>query len=227
MKADEPKEYQIPTNFMQTGYAFNGLIAIRNLVDGVVMGLAGVIPILLLPIGTAAKVSIGIVVGGYLAMLGLIGIKGIPVSTYLRDYFGWRKRRKPYLYNTHGGSYTVSSADLVINSTQIGDVIANTLDKAKSAMSGPQKEYVEGVTFVFAEDPEIAALKDAQDEAMERAKEAAEEAAAESGKSEKSQTVAPEQKTESPVPAAPGTINMSSILNAIPTEEGDADHGKA
>lgn len=212
---------------MQAGYTFNGLIAIRNLIDGVVLGLAGIIPVLLLPISTAAKVSTCIIVGGYLAMLGVVGINGIPVSTYLHDYFGWRKRRKPYLYNTHGGAYSVSSADLVINATQIGDVIANTLDKAKAAISGPQKEYVEGVTFIFAEDPEIAALKDAQAEAMEQEKEAAEEAEKNSGKDKTSQITAPKEEPEQPIPSAPGTINMSSILNSIPADRGGTDHGEA
>lgn len=225
--------YQIPVNFQQSGYVFNGMIATRNLVDAAVLFLTGLMFASLLPFEGYSKLSGYILIGGSFAIVGITGINGIPCSTYLLDYYRWTKRRKPYLYNAHGGVFAMSSADLLLSEPQLRDTLADAIDSVKAAMSKDQPEYIEGETFEFAEDPELAALRDAEEREAEEKAEALrkekEQREAEARAKEKAETPAAqpapepaEQKQSAPKPIA--GINVKSIMQNITpnnSEEGD------
>ena len=158
------KYYRIPTNYAKTGKIFRGMIAKRSLVDAIVLGVIGYFLASLLPLEGDAVLSGYILIVGLFAIIGIVGIQGIPVSVYVVDWYKWTKRKKrPYLYNNHGGAYTVSSADLMLNEPQFRDTLADALDRMKAAMASKQPEYIEGETFEFADDPELLALKAAQE----------------------------------------------------------------
>ena len=210
------RTYQIPTNFQESGYAFNGMIAIRNLVDAVALGCIGLFVASFFPFEGYSKLSGYILIGGLFSLGGITGINGVPLSTYLMDLYHWNKRRKPYLYNSHGGVYTISAADLMLSEPQLRDALADAIDSIKESMSRGQTDYIEGETFEFAVDPELVALKDAEERQSEEMEQPINETAV-AVHTEASATKAP-----APVP----NINVQSImLNINPTtqERGDTN----
>lgn len=159
--------YHIPTNFKDAGYVFNGMIAVRNAIDAVVFGLIGFIIASLLPFSGDGALSGYILFVGIFGMIGFSGIRGIPVSVFLVDAFRWRGRRKPYLYNHHGTSFSMTAAELMLTEPQFRNKIADALDKMKESMASRRTEYIEGETFQFAEDPELEALRYAEEQLHE------------------------------------------------------------
>ena len=167
MRHNEPKIYKIPVNFREPGYFFNGMIAARNLIDACIMGAIGYFLASLMPFNEDMALSGYILFIGMFGMVGLSGIKDVPLSTFLVDSLAWKKRRRPYLYNAHGGAYTVSAADVMLQEEDFRDSVANILDKLRTRMAGKAPEYIEGVTFQFAADPELEALQEAEERIYE------------------------------------------------------------
>lgn len=207
---EKRKIYRIPANFRDGGYILNGMIAKRNAVDAVILGAIGAIIVWALPINKDAELSMYILFVGLFAMIGISGIKGVPVSTYLIDAYHWRKRRKmPYLYNTHSGAYSVSAADLMLSETSLRDTVSGVLDKIKDSMQSDKPDYIEGETFEFAADPELEMLRYAHEKNEEE--------------KEKSQNTAPSNEPDQTenTPAV-REIDISDIIdNLMLTDHGE------
>lgn len=168
----ERRIYRIPTNYKDSGYIFNGQIAKRNAIDAVVLGLIGFLIARMFPVSGEAALTVYILFIGLLGMIGIVGFKQIPISVYVVDMLHWRKRKKkPYFYNDKGGAYTVSAADLLINEPQLRDMLADAIDSVRNSLASKRPSYIEGETFEFALDPELEALKAAQERMIEKAAE--------------------------------------------------------
>ena len=161
---NEPQNYIIPVNFKEAGHLFNGMIPVRNVVDAVVLALLGLLLTNLLPVSGMAKLSISILFAGLLGMLGIAGIGGLPLSGWFSVLIRWGRNRKPKMYNRHGGAYTVSAAELMLQQTQLRDAVAGILDRLSAKMAGHTVDYVEGENFEFSYDPDLEALKLAQEQ---------------------------------------------------------------
>lgn len=161
--------YKIPNNYLDSGYIFNGQIAVRNAIDAIIMAILGIIIASFIPTEGPTTISVYILFAGLLGMIGLIGVKGIPLSTFILDFIGWQKRRKkPFLYNNHGESFTKSAADIALESESLRNMVAEMLNSMRSKFSSGDRVYVEGETFTFAPDPELEALRFADQEQQEK-----------------------------------------------------------
>lgn len=140
------------------------MIATRNFIDGLVLGLIGFLIASALPVKQESRLSGYIFIVGFMFMLGISGIQGIPVSSYLFDFVLWFRRKKPYLYNNHGASFHVTAAQVMMSEPQLRNTIADTIDRIKENMASRHMEYIEGETFQFAEDPELEALRFASEQ---------------------------------------------------------------
>lgn len=201
------KYYKIPNNFKDSGYILNGQVAVRNAIDAVIMGLLGVLLASFMPVKGTSAISVYILFAGLLGMAGLVGVKGVPLSTFLLDFIGWQKRRKkPYLYNNHGESFSQSAADLALQAPQLRDMIANAIDGVKARFASGEKVYVEGKTFEFALDPELEALRFAEQEKAEKEK-----------LNEQPKTPPPQKPAEQTPATQPGnhTLDAESIVGQI------------
>lgn len=161
------RTYFIPTNFKDPGYIFNGMIAVRNAIDGIVFAFLGLIIASLLPFNKDGAISGYILIIGLFAMIGFAGIQGIPVSVYLSNAIRWQSRKKPYLYNHHGTSFSMTAAEVMLSEPQLRNKLADALDKMKESMASRKVEYIEGETFQFAEDPELETLRFADEQLHE------------------------------------------------------------
>ena len=156
------KIYRIPTNFKDSGHVFNGMIPTRNAIDAGWLAILGFVIASILPFSEGNKLTGYVFCIAGLGMVGIIGIQEVPVSTYLFDLYKWSRRRKPHLYNNHGGSYSVTAADVMLSTPGFRDTLADAIEKVRDSMRSKKPEYIEGETFQFAVDPELEELEEAE-----------------------------------------------------------------
>lgn len=152
---DQPykrKEYYFPRNVINSGKVFNGTLEKRNVFEAVLLFLLGMLICSFFEVSSEKVYSLHVYICGPLFLIGLVGIQGLPVSTYLCSMIIWALHRKPHFYNPHGKAYDKRYADLVISEPQLGNVISDTLGKIKAKYI-VQKDYIEGETYKFAQDP--------------------------------------------------------------------------
>lgn len=185
------KEYYIPVNFNQSGRVFNGLIETRKAVEaccGVLLGFL-LCKLLPLPKGVVA-ISFYVFFCVGLGLFGFIGIRGEPVSTFLWYVWKWKKiRKKPYFYDPNGDAYTVTSSQIYMEEASAQDALADLVDGFRDRFSREAPEYIEGVTYTFAEDPFQERLRNAQERQQE-------------------DQASDENSADSDVPAPDGTDNL-------------------
>lgn len=210
------KIYRIPVNFNQSGYVFNGLIETRKAWEAAGGAVIGFLLCRLLPLSGVIAISIYLMVMLIFALIGLRGIQGEPVTSYLFHMWNWLKiRKKPYLYNPNGETYTVSASQVHMDETSMQDMLADAWDSIRSKFESEAPEYIEGKTFVFASDPLTERLKDAQ----ERQNEENEEHEGEDGEQE---TTADETDAQDDSDA----LGIGGLIDAIITKEkGDSEDG--
>lgn len=211
-------KFFIPANHADPGYVFNGTIAKRNAAEGIVMGIGGLILCHSLPFVPHNLDGISWYVMFFCAplMIGAVGIQGDPVSTFLIGVFKWlRRRKKPYIYNTHGRGYSISSAELLLEQPQLRDRVADFMDKLSARMGRKRIDYVEGETFQFEDDPEMSALSDAEEYLHEQEEKEAPE----------NEQNAPEEPTEPAAePERPMRLDLSDIIEGdIPAARQEED----
>ncbi len=103
------KKYWIPVNVWQSGKIFNGMLEIRNCIDGGLLALIGflfssVISDAFSMSGTS-KITLYFMLCLPLFAVGLIGAQGQSIFSFLGSFFRWARNHKPYLYNPHGKAY--------------------------------------------------------------------------------------------------------------------------
>ncbi len=160
------RTYIIPLNYGAAGYALNGRLEKRKAVEGIVCAVIGLLicNLFLKSASLTVRISVYILIPGIFGIFGLMGIGGENLSTYLFRFFKWvRIRKKPYIFNPHGEAYSVTAAEVALETYGIMDMIADTLDRVRSTFASKPIEYVEGETFRFATDPLTASLKNAQE----------------------------------------------------------------
>ena len=85
---NENKVYIIPPDFIQSGTLFGGLVKFRNALEAAVLAFLAGFPVLKLHIGLTAKIIILCLTALPLGVLGLIGINGESLSSFI---FGFLK----------------------------------------------------------------------------------------------------------------------------------------
>lgn len=206
------KIYSIPSNYKDSGYIANGMIEARKAIDAAWLGVIGFCIAKLIPFSEGSALTGYILLIGLFAIIGLIGINDIPVSTFLADSIKWSKRRDPYIYNTHGRAYAVTAADVMLNTPGFRDALADALDKAREAMQPKHMDYIEGETFRFADDPDLEELSDAEERKRELQEDAAKEI-----------SLPVPEAAEQPAPKNNDTLDFQSIADNIVLHNIDED----
>lgn len=150
------KKYWIPVNVWQSGKIFNGMLEIRNCIDGGLLALIGflfssVISDAFSMSGTS-KITLYFMLCLPLFAVGLIGAQGQSIFSFLGSFFRWARNHKPYLYNPHGKAYDKTYGEIYMAQPQFRDRIGDFVDRLKISMKD-DTVYVEGENYRYAEDP--------------------------------------------------------------------------
>lgn len=153
------KIYRIPENIMKGSKVFNGTIELRNFVEGCILVLLGLFACRFIPVRPDNKISLYILICAPLFLIGIKGIQGDPVSSFVRCFIHWMRNKKPYLRNPHGLAYDKRSSDLMFEDTEWRKALGDFIKSLKKKYT-KKKKFIEGKTFRFAEDPEWSYLRD-------------------------------------------------------------------
>ena len=91
---NENKVYIIPPDFIQSGTLFGGLVKFRNALEAAVLAFLAGFPVLKLHIGLTAKIIIFCLTALPLGVLGLIGINGESLSSFIFGFLKFLKNRR-------------------------------------------------------------------------------------------------------------------------------------
>lgn len=166
------KKYWIPVNVWQSGKIFNGMLEIRNCIDGGLLAFVGflfssVISDAFSMSGTS-KITLYFALCLPLFAVGLIGAQGQSIFSFLGSFFRWARNHKPYLYNPHGKAYDKTYGEIYMAQPQFRDRIGDFVDRLKISMQD-DTVYVEGENYRYAEDPLWAYLEKATTQKPPRA----------------------------------------------------------
>lgn len=93
-KDSEFETYTIPPNFIEGSTLFGGLFKLRNVIEaGILAALVGV-PVFLLNLPLTTKVIILCLTALPLALLGLFGVSGECLSSFIFAFFKWLQKRR-------------------------------------------------------------------------------------------------------------------------------------
>lgn len=91
---NENKVYIIPPDFIQSGTLFGGLVKFRNALEAAVLAFLAGFPVLKLHIGLTAKIIILCLTALPLGVLGLVGINGESLSSFIFGFLKFLKNRR-------------------------------------------------------------------------------------------------------------------------------------
>lgn len=91
---NENKTYIIPTNFIESGTLFGGLVKVRNAVEGFAFALIVGLPIFKLSVSLTAKIIIFCITALPLAILGFVGVNGEPLTAFVFAFLRFLKSRR-------------------------------------------------------------------------------------------------------------------------------------
>lgn len=87
MSQEQRDSYVIPPNFIEGGSFFGGLFKARNVVEAVILAAGTGLPILTLSLTLTVRIILLCLTSLPLALLALIGIAGMPLSSYIILFF--------------------------------------------------------------------------------------------------------------------------------------------
>ncbi|MCL2775632.1 MAG: hypothetical protein FWD71_20145 [Oscillospiraceae bacterium] len=93
-KYDETDIYYIPSNFIESGTLFGGMLKLRNVIEAVVILIVFGLPILRLNISVTAKVITSCFTALPLCLLALIGVSGESLSSFIIGFIKFLKNRR-------------------------------------------------------------------------------------------------------------------------------------
>ena len=93
-KDSEFETYYIPPNFIEGSTLFGGLFKLRNAIEGAILAIAAGLPIFLLNISLTIRIILLCLTALPLALLGLFGVSGECLSSFIFAFFKWLKNRR-------------------------------------------------------------------------------------------------------------------------------------
>ena len=110
MSQEQRDSYVIPPNFIEGGSFFGGLFKARNVVEAVILAAGTGLPILTLSLTLTVRIILLCLTSLPLALLALIGIAGMPLSSYIILFFRFLRNRRSL--NKSGGKSSRKQAIL-------------------------------------------------------------------------------------------------------------------
>ena len=97
---EDLKQFIIPENFMGESRLFQGQLKTRNVVEGgLISGVLAIFFWNVISVPITTKISLVIFLSAPLGLLGLFGVNGDPLSTFIKIFFSWRRKRGLMLFN--------------------------------------------------------------------------------------------------------------------------------
>ena len=158
---NDPVVYIIPTNFIDSGRIFNGMFKTRNFIEAVITAVILFLILNLIPFSSfVTKLGVMVSVIGPFALICLVGINEDTAFSFVKAVFSWRKNRRIMLYNRNQEVQKIRALDALMDRSLPRDKIMKFINNWKEQRKNRSDDFVliEGETFTFVDDPEIARI---------------------------------------------------------------------
>lgn len=155
---ERPSIYIVPENFIDESRVLSGMFKTRNVVEGCVIAALLVLLLKEIPISTfSTRVSVLCTGGAAGLFLGVVGIGGDPLSTFLAAAIQWLCKRRVMLFNGNIRVRLVSPIEAVMGQELPQDKMIAAVDRWREARqnSGEQIQWIEGENFDFDNDDDL------------------------------------------------------------------------
>ena len=93
-KHEAQDTYIIPPNFIETDTIFGGMFKLRNAIEAGVLAAASGLPVFRLQLPLTTRIIILCLTALPLALVGLIGVSGESLSSFIMNFFRFVKKRR-------------------------------------------------------------------------------------------------------------------------------------
>lgn len=129
---EDLKQFIIPENFMGESRLFQGQLKTRNVVEGgLISGVLAIFFWNVISVPITTKISLVIFLSAPLGLLGLFGVNGDPLSTFIKIFFSWRRKRGLMLFNNEARALKEAPIKLMMSEDGMGDKLRDFLDTRK------------------------------------------------------------------------------------------------
>ena len=157
----DPVVYVIPSNFINSGRILNGMFKTRNFIEALISSGTLFLILNLIPFSsTSTKISVLVSMIGPVALACLVGINDDTAFTFVKSILSWRKKRRIMLYNRNQEVQKIRALDAMMDRSLPRDKIMKYVETWKAQRQTRAEEFtlIEGETFRFAEDADIARI---------------------------------------------------------------------
>lgn len=158
---DAPAVYIIPTNFINSGRIMNGMFKTRNFIEALISTIILFLILNLIPFSSnSTKITVLVSVIGPVTLACLVGINDDTAFTFVKSVFSWRKNRRVMLYNRNQEVQKIRALDAMMDRSLPRDKLLKIMEdwKEQRQMKAEDISLIEGETFRFAEDADIARI---------------------------------------------------------------------
>lgn len=159
-KDDNVKLYIIPDNFIEGGRVFNGMFRLKNFVEALILGGLFALIALGLPITTTTtRISVVIMFALPPFLLGIVGVNGDTLFSFLRNALRWKKNHSIMVYNDSTNSYDKAPLDVMMEQDLPKDKLVDFYSSWKSRRIEMENAKRATISYEFEEDEELSKLK--------------------------------------------------------------------
>lgn len=135
---EDLKQFIIPENFMGESRLFQGQLKTRNVVEGgLISGVLAIFFWNVISVPITTKISLVIFFSAPLGLLGLFGVNGDPLSTFIKIFFSWRRKRGLMLFNNEARALKEAPITQLLAALEAGEPVP----QGKDYQHGPQYGY--------------------------------------------------------------------------------------
>ena len=149
--------YNIPDNFIDESRVIRGMFRTKYLVEAIILSLPFLFLSLLVPANTTEqRITISTIFVCLPMIIGITGIQGDTVFTFIRNFFRWKKSSGIYLYNFESRSLINTQADNMLNEDNLKMKVSTYLAaRKKNREESREIHYQEGDELEFATDKHL------------------------------------------------------------------------
>ena len=155
---ERPQVYYIPENYIGETRVFQGQIKLWNLVQGCILALLSVIPVLMIDIENfRVRITLVIIAAAPMVIAGVMGFNGDSLWRTFQNFRAWKQNKYAKLYNTKPRILSETPFDIMLEEEAEGNFALNAYDKYQSNRYEKYHslEFVEGENFEFRNDPHV------------------------------------------------------------------------
>lgn len=161
-RKEESKEkvYAIPVNFIEGGRILNGMFKLRNFIEALILTAIFALIAFMIPVSSVyTRITIVIILAVPPFFLGIVGINGDTVFTFLLKAMRWKKANRVMVYDPGVKILHKTPLEVMMEEPLAKDKIISSVEEWRLKKKAAEDEKRSNTIFEFEEDNEISRIQ--------------------------------------------------------------------